>query len=71
MVARQPIYVKMARCTFDASTGEAKPSDIKTGTSYYKGPAFLTSLELTAGSGDVASYSAEFTGAGPLTKATA
>lgn len=70
MIAREPIYVKMARATIDASSGEAQPGTLKSGSTYYYGPAFLTSIELSAGNGEVASYSAEFTGAGKLSKGT-
>lgn len=54
-----PDYTNPANYTLDASAG------------YYEGDAYLTSLELSAGNGEVASMSAEFTGNGQIQYKTA
>ena len=64
--ARTPIYVSFGEVTDlgDASTG--MNTALLKSAGYYTGTAYITSLELNAGNGEVASFSVEFTGEGQL-----
>ena len=68
MTTRTPVFVTFGQITdldhVDTSTGIA----LNTSASYYKGKAYITSLELNAGNNEVASFSCEFTGEGKLEK---
>lgn len=59
---RQAVPVKFGTRISDSSTG------LDTAATYFSGNAYITSLELSAGNNEVATYSVEFTGEGALTK---
>ena len=66
MLKREPMKITFGRVTSlgDATTDISTALD-KTKT-YFSGTAFITSLELNAGNGEVASYSVELNGDGRL-----
>ena len=55
MTARQPVEFKFGYVT------------LNTAKSYYSGTGYITSLELSAGNNEVASFSIEISGNGKLT----
>jgi hypothetical protein len=66
MVGREPINFKFGQITSlgDATTDISTALDKSKG--YYEGVGYITSLELSAGSGEVASYSIQVNGNGSL-----
>ena len=67
MTARQPVEFKFGYVTsLGDSTTEADLT-LNTAKSYYSGTGYITSLELTAGNNEVASFSIEISGNGKLT----
>lgn len=75
MVAKEPIDVAFAKCSnYDAngltSVGGSVESWTPSATDFRSGKAVITSLTVNANTGENATYSATFTGSGPITKAT-
>jgi len=64
--AREPIYVSFGEVTSLGDASTAMDTALLKSAGYYQGTAYITSLELNAGNGDVASFSVEFTGEGQL-----
>ena len=65
---RTPVVITFGHIT-SLGTADADASlNLNTGKAYYSGKAYITSLELNAGSNEVASFSVEFTGEGKLTQ---
>lgn len=66
MIAKTPITVVIGKAK---TTGEAPTTGFEPATTgFYTGSAIITSLTLNAPNGDNATYSATFTGVGPLDK---
>lgn len=75
MIAAEPVTVAFAKVSnYDvnglASVGGDVTAWAADNTQYWSGLAVITSLTVNANTGENATYSATFTGAGPLTKAT-
>ena len=64
--SRTPIYVSFGEVTSLGTDSSAMNTALNKSAGYYTGTAFITSLELNAGNGEVASFSVEFTGEGQL-----
>lgn len=66
MTARQPVEFKFGYVnSLGTSTTEADLT-LNTKKSYYSGTGYITSLELSAGNNEVASFSIEISGNGKL-----
>ncbi len=66
MAARTPVYVSFGEVTSLGDAQNAMNTALLKSAGYYTGTAYITSLELNAGNGEVASFSCEFTGEGQL-----
>lgn len=64
--ARTPIYVSFGEVTTMGDATTPMNTALLKSAGYYSGTAYITSLELNAGNGEVASFSVEFTGEGQL-----
>lgn len=75
MIAAEPVTVAFAKVSnYDVNGLASVGGDVTAweadDTQYWSGLAVITSLTVNANTGENATYSATFTGAGPLTKAT-
>lgn len=75
MLAKTPVTLVFGRADNYNVNGLGDSStnwipDTSVGTKYYQGPAVITSLNLTANSGEMATFSVTFTGNGALEQKT-
>lgn len=64
--AREPLFVSFGEVTDLGDADSSMNTTLLKSAGYYQGTAYITSLELNAGNGEVASFSVEFTGEGQL-----
>ena len=67
MISRNPVTVTIG-CVQSLNSDASTYTKLDSSHYNYSGNAFITSMELQAGNGQVASFSVEFTGEGKLTE---
>lgn len=67
MIAREPVEFKFGYVTSLGDATSDMVTTLDTTRSNYSGKAYITSLELSAGNNEVASFSMELSGNGKLT----